>query len=193
MKVNVYEDESVQKGKLMLLNLAEDLKEYAKIKVAPGNDKKQQDSSKGEKKPESMEELKQMSDKQAFVKLDSNEIDDADYYDDEDADRAAYLYMELQSTSSFRDIDIDEMIKHTTLDDFMQGLYSKQQKEARYSVLENKQSNVMAKLLTGHGLEVEDRSEQVFGEEVEEEASNMADELRRNALIALRDRRMRLK
>jgi translation initiation factor IF-3 len=36
MKVNVYEPENVQKGRLMLLNIAEDLKEYAKIKVSPG-------------------------------------------------------------------------------------------------------------------------------------------------------------
>lgn len=37
MKVNVYDDENIQKGRLMLLNLAEDLKEVSKIKVAPGN------------------------------------------------------------------------------------------------------------------------------------------------------------
>ena len=35
-----------------------------------------------------------------------------------------YLYMELQSTSSFKDIDIDKMLEHTTLDDFMRGLYT---------------------------------------------------------------------
>jgi translation initiation factor IF-3 len=35
MKVNIYDDENVQKGKLMLMNIAEDLKEYGKIKVSP--------------------------------------------------------------------------------------------------------------------------------------------------------------
>lgn len=35
MKVNVYDKENISKGKLMLLNLAEDLKEYARMKVSP--------------------------------------------------------------------------------------------------------------------------------------------------------------
>merc|ERR1712046_490042 len=51
MKVNVYDQENVQKGRMILMNLAEDLKEYAKIKVSPMPDKKK-DSKKGEKKPE---------------------------------------------------------------------------------------------------------------------------------------------
>ena len=36
MRVNVYDQENIQKGRLILLNFAEDLKEYAKIKVHPG-------------------------------------------------------------------------------------------------------------------------------------------------------------
>jgi hypothetical protein len=33
--------------------------------------------------------------------------------------------MELTSTTSFKDnIDIDRMLEHTTLDDFMRGLYT---------------------------------------------------------------------
>ena len=35
MKVNQYDAENVQKGKLMLMNIAEDLKEYAKVKTSP--------------------------------------------------------------------------------------------------------------------------------------------------------------
>ena len=31
--------------------------------------------------------------------------------------------MELKSTTSFKDIDIDQMLEHTTFDDFMKGLY----------------------------------------------------------------------
>ncbi len=31
--------------------------------------------------------------------------------------------MELQSTVAFREIDIDKMLEHTTLDDFLRGLY----------------------------------------------------------------------
>jgi hypothetical protein len=32
--------------------------------------------------------------------------------------------MELKSTSSFKDIDVDAMLEHTTFDDFMKGLYA---------------------------------------------------------------------
>jgi translation initiation factor IF-3 len=35
MKVNIYDEENVQKGKLMLMNIAEEMKEYAKVKVSP--------------------------------------------------------------------------------------------------------------------------------------------------------------
>jgi hypothetical protein len=31
--------------------------------------------------------------------------------------------MELRSTSSFKDIDIDSMLEHTTFEDFMRGMY----------------------------------------------------------------------
>lgn len=65
-----------------------------------------------------------MAETQAFVKLDNAAIEDNDNFDDE-SDRASYLYMELTSTSSFRDIDIDAMLEHTTMDDFMKGLYSR--------------------------------------------------------------------
>ena len=40
MKVNVYDPENVQKGRLILLNIAEDLKEYAKVTVSPSASKK---------------------------------------------------------------------------------------------------------------------------------------------------------
>lgn len=36
MKVNIYDEENVQKGRLMLLNIAEDLKSYGKVSVTPG-------------------------------------------------------------------------------------------------------------------------------------------------------------
>jgi len=39
MRVNVYDPDSIQKGRLILLNVAEDLKEYSKIKVHPGGAK----------------------------------------------------------------------------------------------------------------------------------------------------------
>ena len=60
MKVNVYDPENVQKGRLILLNLAEDLKEHCKIKVHPSGKKSSQKSEKAKAKPESPEELEKL-------------------------------------------------------------------------------------------------------------------------------------
>jgi len=48
MKVNIYDEENVQKGRLMLMNIAEDLKEYAKVKVSPMEGQSKQIDSKYE-------------------------------------------------------------------------------------------------------------------------------------------------
>ena len=39
MRVNIYDPENIQKGRLILLNFASDLEEHAKIKVMPGGAK----------------------------------------------------------------------------------------------------------------------------------------------------------
>lgn len=70
MKVNIYDEENVQKGRLMLMNIAEDLKEYAKIKVSPMQEKgteeeklaKATSSADKQKKPSSMDDLKKQAD-----------------------------------------------------------------------------------------------------------------------------------
>ena len=38
---------------------------------------------------------------------------------------ANYIYMELQSTVAFKEVDIDQMLQHTTMDDFLRGMYVK--------------------------------------------------------------------
>ena len=66
MKVNVYDPENINKGKLMLSNIAEDLKTYAKVKVAPFYKSKEEEDEyvkpeekkKVEKKQVKVEELK---------------------------------------------------------------------------------------------------------------------------------------
>ena len=57
MKINIYDEANIQKGRLMLLNIAEDLKEYAKVKVQPGNIEaaKAETTSKEEKKPKTLD------------------------------------------------------------------------------------------------------------------------------------------
>jgi len=138
----------------MLLNIAEDLKDAAKMKVAPGGKNADKSAAKGEGKKGKGEQtdydkFKEMAENQAFVKLNDQDIEDDSGAYDEDADRASYLYMELQSTTTFKDVDIDKMLEHTTLDDFMRGLYSKQRGNEGYSVFDEKNKNVMGSLLTG--------------------------------------------
>lgn len=41
MKVNAYDEDNIQKGRLLLQNIAEDLKEYAKIKLPEGAKKEE--------------------------------------------------------------------------------------------------------------------------------------------------------
>lgn len=87
MKVNVYDPENVQKGRLMLLNLAEDLKEYAKVLVSPGT--KEENKNKSSKKP-TLEDVKKAAEEQAFVSIGKNAVDDDDLEDDsfnDDGDR----------------------------------------------------------------------------------------------------------
>lgn len=86
------------------------------------------------------------------MKLDGSQMDEEG---DDEEDRASYLYMELQSTASFRDIDIDKMLEHTSLDDFMKGLYSSNQATGATSVKSQLSSaqGLLQALRTGKGLE----------------------------------------
>ena len=79
--------------------------------------------------------------------------------------------MELESTSSFKDIDIDKMLEHTTMDDFMRGLYSSQTDTDNKP---DKSTQVMSALMTGKGLEEMNKKQSApelsFGEEEKSEA-----------------------
>ena len=88
MKVNIYDPENVQKGRMMLLNIAEDMKADAKISVSPKKEDKSIESKQGEKKPETpdqMEEaaLKSKERKEEFVAI---EHEDGQFDDDYDSD-----------------------------------------------------------------------------------------------------------
>ena len=126
MKVNVYDQENIQKGRMMLLNIAEDLKEDCKMIVSPiKEDGKKEDDVSGDK-PQDLDEMKraaeaQKEQKDSFMTLDVEDVSDGEEEDFEQ--KAQYLYMELKSTASFKDVDIDSMLEHTTFDYFMRGLY----------------------------------------------------------------------
>ena len=135
MQVNVYDQENVQKGRLILLNIAEDLKEYSKIAVHPGGGAKKTTSEEASRKGVSgkdakASEVQQAAEEQVFVKMNESlhEMDGDDEpfggFDEGGAEKQ-YIYMELTSTANFRDIDIDAMLEQTTMDDFMRGLKKK--------------------------------------------------------------------
>lgn len=123
MKVNVYDPENVQKGKTMLLNIAEDLKEDAKMTISPQQPENKK-SEPGDKKPSNMDEIEKES-KKSKDKRDNfqTKLDEDHDYDSDMENQPEYLFMELKSTSTFKDIDIDAMLEHTTFDEFMHGLY----------------------------------------------------------------------
>ena len=118
----------------MLMNIAEDLKEYAKIKVSPmqeaaegGATEKVATEAKGAKKSTNMDDIKKQADssrskKGEVLTTEDKPIDDEGEFLD---GLQNYIYMELQSTVAFKQIDIDQMLQHTTLDDFLRGLYVK--------------------------------------------------------------------
>ena len=74
MKVNIYDPENVQKGRMMLLNIAEDLKEDCKMTVSPAQQEKDKAKigDKKETKPVSIEEIEQKA------KLNREKKDDLD-------------------------------------------------------------------------------------------------------------------
>jgi len=116
----------------MLMNIAEDLKEYAKIKVSPMQEVKEEEkpekaAAASAKKPSKIEDIKKQADSARLRKGEIYNTDDTPIDDDGEAldSLANYVFMELQSTVAFKEIDIDEMLQHTSLDDFLRGLYVK--------------------------------------------------------------------
>ena len=115
MKVNIYDDENIQKGRMMLLNIAEDLKSDCRIAVSPVQQEKKQDQIVKKKdskllKPEEIEKAALESKKKRDDLVAIQHEDEDDKLSDAE-DRPEYLYMELKSTASFKDIDIDTMLE----------------------------------------------------------------------------------
>ena len=128
MKVNIYDDENIQKGRMMLLNIAEDLKSDCRIAVSSVQQEKKQDQIVKKKdskllKPEEIEKAALESKKKRDDLVAIQHEDEDDKLSDAE-DQPEYLYMELKSTASFKDIDIDTMLETTTFDEFMKGLYT---------------------------------------------------------------------
>ena len=117
-----------------------------------------------------------------------------------DLESKSYIYMELESTSNFKDIDIDKMLEHTSMDDFMRGLYVtgiEKSRTLKSSSAGDQTKQVMAALMTGQGLdkltEEQEEHELNFGDEKQEQQRTDEDFLRMQAMENLRTRRLRLK
>ncbi len=102
MKVNIYDEENVQKGRLMLMNIAEDLKEYAKIKVSPMQESKDEEAkiekaASVSKKPQSLDDIKKQAEQSRKRKGEIYTTDDTPLDEDgESLDSLAnYVFMEL--------------------------------------------------------------------------------------------------
>jgi len=101
MKVNVFVEENIEKGKQMLMSIAEDLKEYAKITKSPDS------FTKRERKQSQEEEGEDVAPAGALGTADEDEIlvnlDERDRgeFQDEYEDRPQYLLLEVQSTVYF--------------------------------------------------------------------------------------------
>lgn len=114
VKVNKYDPENIQKGRLILQNIAEDLKEYAKVKVSPSKDTSSKDIKYEDK---SMEEMGK-----------TEEVIREDHYDsDEFEDQPDTVVMVLKSTVNFQGVDIDSMLENANLDEFLESLVRKTQ------------------------------------------------------------------
>jgi hypothetical protein len=66
--------------------------------------------------------MQKQADSQRLRKGELASVEDGD--NDEDFDSMGnHIYMELQSTVAFKEVDIDQMLQHTSMDDFLRGLY----------------------------------------------------------------------
>lgn len=100
-----------------------------------------------------------------FVRM--NKDDSVDMEDESgnlDLENKSYIFMELESTVNFKDIDIDKMLEHTSMDDFMRGLYTtgiEKSSAIKSSTADDSTKNVMAALLTGVGLDSKEEKTEV--------------------------------
>lgn len=118
----------------MLLNIADDLKSVSKLKIAPGSATQLSTPSSSGEKPKTFDAVKEMAEKQTFVKIGKDEVlDDGDEDAADSESRPSYLFMEVHSTAKTtkgtkapvakKEIDVEKMVETFSMDDFMKGLY----------------------------------------------------------------------
>ena len=194
MKVNIYDPENIQKGRMMLLNIAEDLKSDCKMTVSPQKDQQRDAKAKGERKPDSPDSMMEAAEKSKqrrdeFVAIQYDEGEDG--YDSELENQPQFLYMELKSTTSFKDVDIDAMLEHTTFEDFMKGLYAN---KVAKTTTKSGQTDFEQMWTSVMGNEAEEETERLglnFEEEQGEQVRGQS-YMEQQALANIRERRKRM-
>ena len=108
-----------------------------------------------------------------------------------------FVKMELQSTVSFREIDIDKMLEHTTLDEFLRGLYVSAISEPAQGKLTQQQK--LMNMLMGKDAKIEEDEEKksqpelIFDDKKSVIDQFRGENLRKQALQNLKERRQKQK
>lgn len=99
----------------MLNAIAEDLKEYAKVKESPNKIKRKDKKQVQEEEEDAEPEASPFAAEEELVSIDDKDVEDYE-------DRPQYLQLELASTVYFQEVDIDMMLKYSSIDDMMKAL-----------------------------------------------------------------------
>ena len=144
--VNKYDPENIKKGQIMLMNFADDLKSYAKMKVSPmlEQDQDQKSTTEQDSKSDlytnldSFETIAEEKQKQEDQIKDRVDVDE-DEYDDYDTG-LDFVYMELQSTVNFEgtDLDLDDLLENSTIEDFLSKIQDGKTKDSKLNLSEFK-------------------------------------------------------
>ena len=119
IRVNKYDPDNIQKGKIMLMNIAEELKSYAKVKVSPVEEDKQQIKEAKESKDEAFMSMEQKLHENEKLNEEILISDD----EEDDFEGVDVVYMELESTVSFGEYDIDSLLENSTMDELFSDIY----------------------------------------------------------------------
>jgi hypothetical protein len=125
IRINKYDPENVQKGRIMLSNIGEELKSYAKITVSP----MKQDTTKDKTVESKADSKMNIEERLAFIEKETEEFEkfkenvEVDS-EDEDDHGLEHVYMELESTVCFGDeYDIDKMLEQSSLEEILRDVY----------------------------------------------------------------------
>jgi len=122
MRVNKYDPENVQKGKIMLMNIAEELKSYAKVKVSPVEEEEKEDTPPAQADTSKTLEERILENKKIVEEVRAEHEIQEDYVEDDEEDNFTTVKMVLESTVCFGEVDIDTLLENSTMEELMSNL-----------------------------------------------------------------------